>query len=115
MLELLQGGKEATTAEDHVFDEIFPPPMQRLSTMHWTPVAVARRAAQLLVESAATTVLDVGAGVGKFCIIGATTTPGRFVGAERRGFFAKVAQGVVRRQGVPRVEVIHEEALALDW
>jgi tRNA G46 methylase TrmB len=115
MLELLPKYTESTTAEDCRFDEIFPQPMQRLSNVHWTPVAVARRAAQLLVDSAATTVLDVGAGVGKFCIIGATTTPGRFVGVERREWCARVAQRAIRRHAVPRVDLIHEEALALDW
>jgi SAM-dependent methyltransferase len=115
MLELLRGPADATTREDHVFDEHFPTAVRRLSAVHWTPVAVARRAAQLLVESAATTVLDVGAGVGKFCIIGARTTPGRFVGVERHGLFAKVARNVVRRRRVPRVEIVRGEALALDW
>ena len=101
--------------EDRAFDQIFPPPMQRLSARHWTPVAVARRAAQLLVQSADTTVLDVGAGVGKFCIVGAQTTPGRFVAVERRRVLAQVAGDVVRERCVPRVEVIHDEVLSLDW
>lgn len=115
MLELVRGPIRATTREDELFDQYFPPTIRRLSEVHWTPVAVARRAAQLLVQSAATTVLDVGAGVGKFCIIGARTTPGRFVGVERHGLFAKVARNVVRRRRVPRVEIVRGEALALDW
>jgi SAM-dependent methyltransferase len=115
MLELLAKPVEALTREDHRFDEYFPARLRRLSAVHWTPVAVARRAAELLVQSAATTVLDVGSGVGKLCIIGAQTTPGRFVGVERHGLFARVARNVVRRRRVPRVEIVRDEALALDW
>ena len=44
--------------------------------MHWTPVHVARRAAQFLVTGPETRVLDVGSGPGKFCLVGALATQG---------------------------------------
>src|SRR5207244_1254082 len=59
---------------DGVFDRMFPTELRFVSFQHWTPVAVARRAAELLVGAGARRLLDVGSGPGKFCIVGALTT-----------------------------------------
>ena len=58
------------------FDRILPLCWRRFSIMHWTPVQVARRAAQFLVSGPETQVLDVGSGPGKFCLVGALATQG---------------------------------------
>jgi SAM-dependent methyltransferase len=44
---------------------IYPPEIRDLSLRHWTPVAVARRAADFLVGEPETRVLDLGCGTGK--------------------------------------------------
>ena len=69
---------------DHAFDRVYDGHTRRLSARHWTPIAVAARAAALLVEGGASSVLDVGAGVGKFCIVGALVTGASFTGIEER-------------------------------
>jgi hypothetical protein len=69
---------------DRDFDSLFPDMYQEISDTHWTPVEIARRAAQLLVADSSTRVLDVGSGIGKFCLIGALTTSAHFVGVEQR-------------------------------
>ncbi len=69
---------------DRAFDRVYAEHMRLLSAKHWTPVAVAARAATLLVEGGASSVLDVGAGVGKFCIVGALVTGASFTGLEER-------------------------------
>ncbi|MBI3542695.1 MAG: hypothetical protein HY075_05405 [Deltaproteobacteria bacterium] len=45
---------------------------------------MARRAAELLTDGRAARVLDVGSGAGKFCLVGALSSKGRFVGIERQ-------------------------------
>src|SRR5713226_861432 len=64
--------------EDERFDLIYPPEIRDLSCRHWTPVAVARKAAEFLVNERETRVLDLGCGPGKFCIVGALTTEAHF-------------------------------------
>ena len=93
--------------KDQEFDLIFPEAVGRLSVCHWSPVHVCRTAAQMLVVEPGTRVLDIGCGPGKFCVIGATTTEGRFTGVEQRGKLARIAQDVVRKHRVPRVDIVH--------
>ncbi len=69
---------------DSQFDEVYPVPVRSISSTFWTPVGVALRAAQLLVNTPGCRVLDVGSGVGKFCVIGALSTTGQFFGIEQR-------------------------------
>jgi SAM-dependent methyltransferase len=100
---------------DRAFDRIYPPAIERLSQVHWTPVAVARRAAELLDGGPGARVLDVGAGVGKFCAVGALTTLASFVGVEKRDHLVRVGREVIQQQDLPRIELIHGDAFSLDW
>ncbi len=93
--------------KDQDFDQVYPEAIGRLSICHWSPVHVCRTAAQLLVVEPDTRVLDIGCGPGKFCIIGATATKGHFTGVEQRGKLARIAQDVVRKHDVPRVNIVH--------
>lgn len=86
---------------------MFPEAIGKVSSLHWSPVHVCRTAAQMLVVEPGTRVLDIGCGPGKFCLIGATTTTGRFTGVERRGKLARIAQDVVRKHNVPNVTIVH--------
>ena len=70
--------------EDSRFDLVYPREIRELSDRHWTPVEVARKAAVFLVREPGTRVLDIGCGPGKFCIVGALATDGRFTGVEQR-------------------------------
>ncbi len=104
---------------DREFDEVYPKWARSLSRTHWTPVDVATRAAAFLTERTqggkAARVLDVGSGVGKFCLVGALTTEGIFTGAELRPRLCGLAAEVARRYGVKRCTFTLEDAFALDW
>jgi SAM-dependent methyltransferase len=100
---------------DELFDRIYAPPLARISRLHWTPVAVAKRAAQLLGCDAGQTVLDVGGGAGKFCIVGALTSQARFVGVETRDYLVQVGRAIIQGHGVDRVELVHADVLQVDW
>jgi SAM-dependent methyltransferase len=70
---------------DIQFDELYPISIQRLSEKHWTPLPVARRAAQFLAVKNNVKILDIGSGVGKFCLIAAHFRPRAFYyGVEQR-------------------------------
>lgn len=103
------------SVEDEQFDLIYPAEIRELSARHWTPLAVARRAAKLLVTEPETKVLDLGCGPGKFCIIGALTTAGHFTGVEQRDRLAALARTTIRRHEIPNAEIIHGNLTQIDF
>jgi SAM-dependent methyltransferase len=111
-LEALSAGREVP---DEIFDRLFPAWARSLSAKHWTPLTVARRAAELLVTQPGARVLDVGSGVGKFCLVGALTTEGTFIGVEQRLRFVQVARELVHQAQVPQCAFLHANVLELDW
>jgi hypothetical protein len=101
---------------DETFDSVYPDWVTCHSARHWTPVEVARRAAELLAASAQARVLDVGSGAGKFCIVGALATDGWFCGVERRGHLVEVAREAAKHYGVQhRTRFVHADISAIDW
>ena len=85
---------------DADFDAVYPLGIRHVSATFWTPVAVAMRAAELLVASPASRILDVGSGVGKFCIVGASVTGATFAGIEQRAHLVRVAEWAAKRLAV---------------
>ena len=82
VIELLRLKMDIT---DEEFDSVYPERIRQLAKRHWTPVSVARMAAEFLVgDEPGTRVLDIGSGAGKFCMVGAASTRGYFTGVEQR-------------------------------
>jgi len=72
-----------------------------------TPIAIARRALELLTEGKPLRVLDAGAGIGKLCIVGALTTEAVFTGIESRLPLVRAARAAALRFGARRITFIH--------
>jgi hypothetical protein len=101
---------------DMDFDKIFPPRFRSLSRTHWTPVRAAVVAAKYASARPGARVLDVGSGVGKFCIVGAFVTKGAvFHGVEQRGVLVSAAKKVAREYAVSGVSFFHANAESVDW
>jgi SAM-dependent methyltransferase len=101
-------------ADDESFDRIYPPAIRELSGGHWTPIAIARQAAEFLVTTPGTRVLDIGCGPGKFCLVGALITTGHFTGIEQRPHLATLARKKVEQAGLRQVEILAGNVLDLD-
>jgi cyclopropane fatty-acyl-phospholipid synthase-like methyltransferase len=99
---------------DMAFDALYPIYIRQLSEAHWTPLHVAAVAAQFLALDADARILDIGSGVGKFCIAGAHYSPGTFTGIEQRQNFVRIGNKVVKRLGLLNVELIHGNFTDLD-
>lgn len=83
-LALGEALRQRAPVPDAEFDRLFPDELRDRSHVHWTPVAVALRAAELLAPSSrGIRVLDVGAGVGKLCLVGALVTGAVWWGIEQ--------------------------------
>ena len=99
---------------DELFDRVFPRPLRPRSELHWTPVEVGRAVAQLLAP--ARRVLDVGAGVGKACLVGALGSASEWTGVERDPELAQVGNAAAALLGIDhRARVEQGEAEMLDW
>jgi tRNA A58 N-methylase Trm61 len=101
--------------EDNRFDLVYPPEIRELSHVHWTPVMVARKAADFLVSEPGTRVLDIGCGAGKFCIVGALTTAGQFTGVEQRKRLSDLARTTIEQANIPNAEIIHGNVAEIDF
>lgn len=109
------GGDSARLPDDAEFERIFPEPVRRSSEFHWTSVEVCRHAANWLVTGPETRVLDVGSGPGKFCAIGAATTPGHFTGVEQRRSLCRAAREMLKHYRIPRVQILHANVMEVPF
>ena len=80
-----------------------------------TPLAIAKRAAQLLTEGKALRVLDVGAGIGKFSVVGALTGSAIFTGVERQLSLVRAARGIALRLGAQRITFVHGSVTDMEF
>ncbi|MFN0174900.1 MAG: methyltransferase domain-containing protein [Saprospiraceae bacterium] len=101
--------------EDDTFDAIFPLRYRKISKIHFTPVKVAQVAAQFLVEKPGNRVLDIGAGAGKFCMVGATCTEGHFVGVEQRKNLHRLAKKLSNRYHLERIDFLFSNIVEVDF
>jgi len=109
------------SSEDEKFDLIYPRRIRELSSTFWTPMAVAAEAAKLLVTAPAcsaagsakarTRVLDIGSGAGKFCLLAASLTDGRFTGVEHRSDLVAAARQAASDLGLTNVGFVQGNVL----
>jgi SAM-dependent methyltransferase len=101
---------------DFRFDQLFPEDQRVRSLLHWTPMKVARRVAELLGTSPSTRVLDIGSGVGKVCLVGAQLTESTWCGVEQDADMVAAARDAATTLGLGhRVSFIHGDADDVDW
>jgi SAM-dependent methyltransferase len=102
--------------EDVAFDSVYPTEIRRISRRFWTPVAVARRAAELFADAGVTRVLDVGSGVGKFALVAAATErQALFVGVEHRRHLVDIASRARDELGLPNARFRAADVTRMSW
>ena len=94
--------KEKWFDSDADFNQIYPPSIQALSKKQWTPISIARKAANFLAAENGASILDIGSGVGKFCLAAAYYKPKSF-------FF-----GVEQRKSLTGFSEMAKDILSLD-
>ncbi|MFC0773770.1 methyltransferase domain-containing protein [Terrimonas alba] len=97
------------------FDQLYPVAIQQLARMHWTPLDVARKAANFLAIKPNVKILDIGSGVGKFCLGAAYYKPDAFYyGTEQRKNLVYQADAVKEMLGFENVAFFHSNFTQLD-
>jgi len=90
------------------FDQIYPPSIQKLAGKHWTPLSIARKAAEFLAAERNVSILDIGSGVGKFCIGAAHYKPeAYYYGVEQRRKLISHAETAKEMFRMNNVSFIH--------
>jgi predicted RNA methylase len=109
--------RRGAAVPDAEFDRLFPEELRDRSHVHWTPVAVARRAAELLAPSPhGIRVVDVGAGVGKLCLIGALVTGAVWWGIEQDAVQVAAAHHAAWALGITRgTRFVQGDGSRLSW
>ena len=90
---LIRGG---AVVDDELFDRFLPLRLRVASGVFWTPLVVAARASVWLAEAGVGSVVDIGAGVGKFCVAAALATRCRYIGVEHRARLVAAAGRLAR-------------------
>jgi len=92
-----------------------PEHLRAADELHFTPVWVIELVAEWLRGFEVDRVLDIGSGVGKFCLMSAALNPDiAFVGVERRLELHSVAQGFKRDFPELKLDCILADVLDLD-
>ncbi len=101
---------------DNDFNHLFPSPVQALALRHWSPLVVARKAAEFLANKDNVRILDVGSGIGKFCLVAAYYNPNVSVyGIEQRKGLVDHAETAKATLNLSNVFFIHGNFTQLDF
>jgi len=100
---------------DAEFNALYPLPIQALARYHWTPLHIAEKAARFLAGDGNGKILDIGSGVGKFCLAAAYYTPKAwYYGVEQRKSLIDHAESAKSSLRLENVSFIHGNFTQLD-
>ena len=89
---------------DIKFHQLYPPFIQELSGIHWTPLKIARKVIQFLASDEDVKILDIGSGIGKFCLAAGHYSPyAQIYGIEQRKNLVDYANETKNKLGLQNV------------
>lgn len=100
---------------ENEFDSSLPKELQNLSSIYFTPVDVIVKAVKWLGPNADDKILDIGAGVGKFCIVGAKFSNAQFTGVELRSNLVDCANTIKKTENLNNVSFINANITSIDF
>ncbi|MFZ5978548.1 methyltransferase domain-containing protein [Hydrotalea sp.] len=112
----IKNAREKWMENDATFHQLYPKEIQLLAKKHWTPIEVARIAADFLVSQKNEKILDIGSGAGKFCIVAGYYKPDAFFyGVEQRKSLIEVAEAAKLKLGIPNAFFIEGNFTQLNF
>ena len=107
---------ESWFSSDAKFNQLYPTPVQLLAQHHWTPLAVARKAANFLAAENNARILDIGSGAGKFCLAAAHYKPKAFYyGIEQRSQLINCAETAKEKLKLENVSFMNGNFTQIDF
>ena len=102
--------------DDKHFDKLYPEPIRQLTRPHWTPLIIAKAASDYLAAEGNVRILDIGSGVGKFCLAAGYYQPScHFYGVEQRAHLIEFAEAAKQKSGINNATFIHSNIKDLDF
>lgn len=93
---------------DAKLHQLYPDSIRSLARMHWSPLYITQKVMSYLAQNDKVKVLDIGSGVGTFCLGGAFYKPSAvFFGIEQRKNLIKHAENARNNLGFQNVQFIH--------
>lgn len=103
-------------SSESAFHQLYSPSLQNLARNHWTPLLVAAKAAAFLAAEKGKRILDIGSGIGKFCLAAGYYQPGCcFIGVEQRKDLVDHARHALEVIGLSNVSFIHGNVTGIDF
>ncbi len=101
---------------DEEFDSQYPLKTRKVSGTHWTPVDIAKKAISFLRDQGCTSVLDLGSGAGKFCLVAAAVCPDiQVTGVDQRRNLIQNSRKISERSGLKNLTFIQGDLNQLDF
>ncbi|MBK7809758.1 MAG: class I SAM-dependent methyltransferase [Saprospiraceae bacterium] len=108
LFKLIQSDKNISDTE---FNKIYPHWIRELALTDFSPLEVSKVAVGWLSEPGISKILDIGAGAGKFCTIGASVSTAVFYGVEQRIELCTIGKEVCERFRISNVDMIHANVM----
>ena len=100
---------------DAEFDWLYPEHVQLMSVKQWTPLSIARKAARFLAQPGAK-ILDIGSGIGKFCLAAGYYFPETlFCGVEQRYELVLLAEEAKNYSKLSNVNFIYANITQINF
>ena len=106
---------EPVKLTDEIINALYPIKMRKLSDTHWTPVDIALKAVKFLAEGGRKTVLDLGSGSGKFCLVAALTSEATVVGVEKRENLVQLSRKISKNLELENLSFIQSDLIDIDF
>jgi hypothetical protein len=101
---------------DEQFNRLYPLSVKLLAARHWTSIIAAKKAAGFLAVGKGVRILDIGSGVGKFCLTAAYHYPKAFYyGIEQRENLIQHAETARQTLDFHNVSFIHGNFTQIDF
>jgi tRNA A58 N-methylase Trm61 len=100
---------------DEEFNLMYNDRIRKLDRRHWTSIAIAQSACEFLVQRPGTAVLDIGSGVGKFCMVSAASSEGHFTGVEQRLDLFELSNKLAQQYNIENVNFIHANITSISF
>lgn len=102
-------------SSDTKLHQLYPEDIRSLARMHWSPLYIIQKVLLFLASNEPVKVLDIGSGVGTFCLAGAYYKPSAaFFGVEQRKNLVEHAETARKRLGLENVQFIHRNFTQLN-
>jgi SAM-dependent methyltransferase len=102
-------------SNDAKLHQLYPEHIRSLARMHWSPLYITQKVVAFLSPNDKVKVLDIGSGVGSFCLAGAFYKPAvSFFGVEQRKKLVEHAETAQKKLGFENIQFIHGNFTQLD-